>query len=402
MSTGSDERFKLPCMVMIMLGLHLLAMPTVLAVQDSKGMPSDRYDRASRSTPFCSIPQFKDRAVDLFPELTFDNVAEDTLVVTTEMRSLIKGYMGVNSIPYDILGKHIMYFPVTDTDLPVGLMHFRTMAGKYGLVTVGWRLDLDFNLVDFVIDGRDPAIDDVMKMKQQLNPAFNDADIITMSRWISPDKLSLNQAGQQALQVEQSAEDVHDLLGIMVYVAGLTRSSALIKYSNYQDAHNASREAPVDLQKRLMILMSIPESLRKSVLDVEPVSSSRMDRVCKVIKSTNNPEIMEFNCRADGATRVLVNPGHSPFWLVDTQVTEDESMVLRWIINDDFEILDVSPLFHDVIPFDDPWESLLEGVRKQVGSKAKVDGEKCSSGSEVLAKQVGMLCRQLLLEDSGH
>jgi hypothetical protein len=62
----------------------------------------------------------------------------------------------------------------------------------------------------------------------------------------------------------------------------------------------------------------------------------------------------------------------------------------------------VSPLFHDVIPFDEPWESLLEGVRKQVGSKAKVDGAKCSSGSEVLAKQVGMLCRQLLLEDRGN
>ena len=366
------------------------------------GGPSDRHDRASRSTPFCSIPEYRNRARDLFPELTYETVVEDQIFVTPEMRSLIKEYMGVTSIPYDILGKHIMYFPVTETDLPVGVMHFRKLAGKYGLVTVGWRLDLDFNLVDFVIDGRDPAIDEVMKMKQQLNPAFNDADITTMSRWISPDKLSLSQAGQQALQVEQSAEDVHDLLGIVVYVAGLTRSSALIKYSNYQDAHNASREAPVDLQKRLMMLMSIPASLRKSVRDVKPVSSSRMDRVCKVIKSTNNPEIMEFKCRADGATRVLANSGHSPFWLVDTQVTEDESMVLRWIINDDFEILDVSPLFHDVIPFDDPWESLLEGVRKQVGSKAKVDGAKCSSGSEVLAKQVGMLCRQLLLEDSGH
>lgn len=402
MSTEADDRFNLPWLGMILLALHLLVSPTVLAVQDSTGMPSDRHDRASRSTPFCSIPQFKDRAVDLFPELTFDTVAEDSLVVTPEMRSLIKDYIGVDSIPYDILGKHIMYFPVTETALPVGLMHFRTMAGKYGLVTVGWRLDLDFNLVDFVIDGRDPVIDDVMKIKQQLNPAFNAADIITMSRWVDPDKLSLNQAGQRALQVEQSAEDVHDLLGIVVYVAGLTRSSALIKYSNYQDTHNASKEAPVDLNKRLLMLMSIPASLRKSVSDLNPVSSSQMDRVCKVIKATNNPEIKEFKCRADGATRVLVNPGNSPLWLVDTQVTEDKSMVLRWIVNDDLEILDVSPLFHDVIPFDDPWESLLEGVRKQVGSIAKADGEKCSSGSEVLAMQVGMLCRQLLLEDRGH
>lgn len=399
MSIGFDERVKWPRMAIALLGLHLLVLPTVLAVQDSTGVSSDRYDRPSRSTPFCSITQFNDRAEDLFPELTIDTVVEDTLVVTSAMRSRIKEYLKVDSIPYDILGKHIMYFPVTDTKLPVGLMHFRKMAGKYGLVTVGWRLDLDFNLVDFVIDGRDPAIDDVMEMKEQLNLAFNGADLLTMRMWVDLGKLSLNQAGQQALQVEQSAEDVHDLLGIVVYLAGLTRSSALIQYSNTQDAHNASREDPVDLQKRLMMLMSIPASLRKGVRDLKPVSNSRMASVCKVLKSTRIPEIMEFKCRADGATRVLVKPGHSPFWLVDTQVTEDESIVLRWIVNDAFEILHVEPLFSDVIPFDDPWESLLEGVRKQVGSTAKVDGEQCSSGTEVLAKQVGMLCRQLLLVD---
>jgi len=402
MPTGSDGRFKLPCMAMILLGLHLLVSPTVLAVQDSAGGPSDRHDRASRSTPFCSIPEYRNRARDLFPELTYETVVEDQIFVTPQMRSLIKEYMGVTSIPYDILGKHIMYFPVTETNLPVGVMHFRKMAGKYGLVTVGWRIDLDFNLVDFVIDGRNPAIDEVMKMKEQLNTAFSAAGNSMLSKWVDPDKISLTQAGKEALQVEQSTDHVHDILGIVVYLAGLTRSSALIKYPDDEATHNASRARPVDLQKRLLILKSIPASLRKNVRDVKPVSSSRMDRVCKVIKSNNNPEIMEFKCRADGATRVLVNPGHSPFWLVDTQVTENKSVVLRWIVNDDLEILAVEPLYSDVIPYDDPWESLLEGVKKQVGSTAKVVGEQCSSGSEVLAKQVGILCRQLLLEDRGH
>lgn len=94
---------------------------------------------------FCDLRDPTQQIYELYPQATSYRSLVD------EIDQGVKQNVS-STLPFDLhareLGKHTLYVALQD-DQPVGLVHVRSEASRWGLIEIVWSLDLDLKVQDF-------------------------------------------------------------------------------------------------------------------------------------------------------------------------------------------------------------------------------------------------------------
>ena len=390
-------------MITVVLGITLLIPLSLVHGQAAAEKPSGGFVRPDRTTPFCSSPTYDAHATQLFSDLEFDDVVEVNFSINSQLRKRIQADLGADFLPYDLLGKHVMYFPATKKKMPLGMMHFRKMAGsKFGLVTVGWRLDLQFNLIDFMVEGRDPATIKIMKIRNELNNKFRGASSEQLISWLENESAQLSSLGKRDLEVAQMDDGVHDVLGIVVYLARLTRTSAKLCFSEKKVAASRDETDETDessMKDHILHFVSIPEELIEQVVDLQKVSSSELKVACAKVKSQKDEDLSEIHCESISATRVIMSGSSEPYYSIDSKMQLAGTLELRWIVNPQLELIAVHVLGSSADMSEAVKARERSALEQHIGA-SWIPNAECAPGTRILVNRVLMLCQ--ILKNSEH
>jgi len=387
-------------MITVVLGITLLIPLSLVHGHAAAKEPSEGLDRPNRTTPFCSSPTYDVHASQLFSDLEFDDVVEVKFHIRDQLRKRIQADLGAGFLPYDFLGKHVMYFPATKTKMPLGMMHFRKMSGsKFGLVTVGWRLDLQFNLVDFMVEGRDPATVKIMKIRNELNNKFRGASSEQLISWLKNESAQLSSLGKRDLEVTQMDDGVHDVLGIVVYLARLTRTSAKVCFSEKKVVASKDEVDESPMKDHILHFVSIPEELIEQVVDLQKVSSSELKVACAKVKSQKDEDLSEIHCESISATRLIMSGSSEPYYSIDSKMQLAGILELRWIVNPQLELIAVHVLGSSADMSEAVKARERSALEQHIGA-SWIPNAECAPGTRILVNRVLMLCQ--ILKKSEH
>ncbi|MDE0960829.1 MAG: hypothetical protein OSB09_08620 [Planctomycetota bacterium] len=381
--------------VALLLVIQGLIPATLIYGLPAAGSPARSADRPDRSTPFCSSPTYNHHASQLFSEIEFDDVIEVSFRIDDQLRKRIQTKLDSDFLTYDLLGKHVMYFPATKSKMPLGMMHFRKMAGsKFGLITVGWRMDLKFKLVDFIVEGRDPATFKIMEMRDELKQRFRGMSSDLLESWLDDGTTHLSTVGQKELQVENQDEGVHDVLGIMVWLARLTMTSAKLKFSEQENAVPAMESNESPMMEYMLQFVAIPEPLIEQVEDLQRVTKSELRAACNAVKKVKDPSVSEIDCKVISATRILMSGSREPYYSVDSEMKTNGSLTIRWIVNSQIELIGVHILGASEELSEETKKRERAALEKEIGARWIPEAE-CSSGTRILVNRALLLCKML-------
>ena len=387
-----------PLRIAVFLGAVFLVPVSLVPVSLVHGQvaaeePSGRLVRPDRTAPFCSSPNYAAQASQLFSELEFDDVVEVNFLINDQLRKRIQADLGADYLPYGLLGKHVMYFPVTKTKMPIGMMHFRKMAGnKFGLVTVGWRLDLQFNLVDFMVEGRDPATIEIMNIRNELNEKFRGAGSEQLKSWLEDGTAQLSSLGKRDLEVEHLNDGVHDVLGIVVYLARLTRTSAKLRFSEQKVTVSGNEIHEPSMADHILHFVSIPEALIEQVVDLQKVASSELKAACATVKSQKDEVLSEIHCESISASRLIMSGSSEPYYSVDSRMQLVGTLSIRWIVNPQLELIGVHVLGSSADMSEEVKAMERSSLERHIGARLIPEAE-CASGTRILVNRVLTLCQ---------
>lgn len=103
------------------------------------------HTAAAHAQAFCELRDPVQQIYELFPEATshrsvIRTIDEDTRRVTGERLPF--------KLHFNELGRHTLYIALKG-NMPIGIVHVRSEAGRWGLVEIAWALTLDLEVIDF-------------------------------------------------------------------------------------------------------------------------------------------------------------------------------------------------------------------------------------------------------------
>jgi len=100
------------------------------------------------SQAFCSLRDPYHAMQTIFPEATHHRSIVKK--IDHNIREKVASILPAHTLHYGELGKHTLYIIYKDAS-PVGLIHVRSEASKWGLVEVAWALNINQEILDFSI-----------------------------------------------------------------------------------------------------------------------------------------------------------------------------------------------------------------------------------------------------------
>ena len=358
---------------------------------------SDEYRREVRIEPFCSLPNFTSEVPRLFEDTEFYQISSMPFFVNEEHRNKIRKDLEPLVLPYDSLGRHQMYFPVTKWNVPLGMVLVRNILEyKYGAVTVGWRFDFDYNFIDFFVDSRDPNAKVISNKKNELIAAMSNIDPDKLISWLDDREIKLSEEGASILgPVIGDSSGISELAAIVIYSAALNRSSAR---NVCQDGISLIRKfkRPFQELKRDSELAHWLQA--KSVQTVglfEEIPRSIIREACRSIKATLAPEMTEMTCRPQQVIHLDNKSGEKTHWILDQKIELDgDQQYIRWLLDDESRVLSVDRLGGDLASFPEV-SDLIQSILRVVNKSPIVQLHECNSGSEVKVYQVQQICLRI-------
>ncbi len=154
---------------------------------------------------FCALRDPTRQVYDLFPEATsYRSIVRS---VDDNSRNLTAQELPF-TLHFNELGRHTLYVALRG-DIPLGVVHVRSEAGRWGLVEIAWALSLDLDVVAFRFQRcRDSGHKTIES--SAIASAFKGLDFQSLRAMLNEDGDELS-AAAQPLMAEQPT-DVHQLM----------------------------------------------------------------------------------------------------------------------------------------------------------------------------------------------
>ncbi len=99
----------------------------------------------SRAQAYCALRDPESSIYSTFPQA--DRFRSIVKTVNTDARNVIREKLPLD-LHFNELGKHTIYVAMSG-DRPIGIVHARSEADRWGLIEIAWALDLNLRVVDF-------------------------------------------------------------------------------------------------------------------------------------------------------------------------------------------------------------------------------------------------------------
>ena len=355
------------------------------------------FSRPDRGDPFCSAPNYRSDTRILFPEERLYTVKTQDFLMTAERREAVFNDLGHKVIPFDMLGKHLMYFPVTRDVMPLGLMHVRRLFSSQGMTTVGWRMDFDFNLVDFYVAGRDVGIPDVLSSKEELLSAIQKTDKLKMLSWLDEKDILLTDEGVADLGLEKATKSQRETTALVIYFGALSQSCAQVLYSEDEPVLLGYDATLRELRERTAALRALPQAVQERISDIRPVPDTLLTEACNAVKA-GKPMMEDLKCEISSASSLSMRDHPKARWTLQSSMQlAGASRAVRWFIDTERRVISVQPAGSALPTEDSELRQLLDGIQAVVAEPRLWSEEECMTGSQVVVYQVQELVRELEL-----
>jgi hypothetical protein len=366
---------------------------TVMEAQEE----SERFYREVRIEPFCSLPNFITEVPRLFEDTNFHQISSMPFIINEDHRRKIRKDLAPIEIPYDSLGRHQMYFPVTQSNVPLGMVLVRKILEyKYGAVTVGWRFDFDYKFVDFYINSRNPYAEKISAKKNELLSAMSNVDPDSLISWIDEKKLKLSKKGSEILGTVVGDDlNINELTAIVIYTAVLSRSSARNVCEDGISLIRKFSRSLRELKRDSKLEHWLQGKSMQTVGHFVEIPRSIIREACRSIKATLAPELKDLTCRPQQIIHLKSGKAGKTYWILDQEVELDGKLqIVRWLLDNESRVISVDRLGEDLASIPE-MSDMINSLLRVINKSPIVELSGCNSGSEVKVYQVQQICLRI-------
>jgi len=137
---------------------------------------------------FCALRDPNTEIYSLFPEA--DSYRSIVRLVDQQTRTALS-----ESLPFTLhfneLAEHTVYIAQGGEE-PLGIVHLRSEASKWGLVEIAWALDFDLRILDFSFVRCRDRSKEIFEENRDIRAKLIGADFTSLKKFLSTDGNSLN------------------------------------------------------------------------------------------------------------------------------------------------------------------------------------------------------------------